>query len=393
MRILLISRMLPFPPDNGSKVRAAYTALHLAQRYEVVLGCFAVDEECSPRWVEYSDRFWDFKVVPCPAPGPRLRAWFSSEPSDVQRYQIADMVHYIDKMIAQFSPEVVIVDDPALTPYVVSLPDRVRILAYDSVKTLWFERSQALETGPWRALWVFRRLKAALHHRRIAGYYDLCIVTSEQDRAALLATSPAWKRVEIVPNGLNLADYPMGLAPLQPDTLVFPGALTYPPNLDAARYLVHDILPCIRAEAPNVRLFITGQIPTDGSAPEGPGVVYTGYVPDVRPIVAGSWACVVPLRAGAGTRIKILEALALGTPVVSTALGAEGLAVTAGVDILMAEDAAGFAAQTVKLLRSPKLRERLTTAGRRLIEQQHDWERLGERFTALVSEFASKKEK
>jgi glycosyltransferase involved in cell wall biosynthesis len=99
------------------------------------------------------------------------------------------------------------------------------------------------------------------------------------------------------------------------------------------------------------------------------------------------------LRAGAGTRIKILEALALGTPVVSTALGAEGLAVTAGVDILMAEDAAGFAAQTVKLLRSPKLRERLTTAGRRLIEQQHDWERLGERFTALVSEFASKKEK
>jgi len=242
------------------------------------------------------------------------------------------------------------------------------------------------------AVWGLRRLKFAAFLGRIARVYDLGIVNSEEDRAALVATSPDWARVEVLPNGLDLGAYPLGLATPDPATLVFHGALSYAPNLQAVRLLVDEILPRVRAEVPGVRLLVTGRIPTDGTAPQGSGVVYTGYVPDIRTVVAGAWASPTPLKSGAGgARFKVLEALALGTPLISTAMGAEGLAVTDGVDILMAEEPAAFGAQTVRMLRSPELRQRLAEGGRRLVEQRYNWARLGERLAARLEDLVARR--
>jgi glycosyltransferase involved in cell wall biosynthesis len=390
MRIVIISRCLPFPADNGGKLRVAHLSLYLAQRHEVALVCFAEGEKTLPDRVELADRFVDFKVLPPATPGSRLRRWLSPATSEMQEFNSAEMAHAVNSLVDRFDPDVLVAGDPALTRYVAPYPDRVRVLDYVCVGTLQLERLQAISSGRGQVLWALRRLKFAAHLRQIARHYDLCVVNSEEDRAALLAAAPGWARVEVISNGLDLGTYPLGLAAPQPNTLVYPGSLTYAPNLDAAHYFVKDILPRIRAEVPATRLLITGKVPTGGSAPEGPAITYTGYVPDVRPVIAGAWVCPVPLRAGAGgTRFKVLEALALGTPIVSTAIGAEGVAVTDGVDILMAEEPADFATQTVKVLRSPELRNRLATAGRRLIEQQYDWEVLGARFGALISELMS----
>ena len=393
MRILILSPNWPFPADNGGKLRAASVASYLAQRHEVVFLCFTDTTESLARQPE-AMRFQEVQGVSVPARGSRLRRWFSRTPAGLQNYSSPAMARCVDTVIARFSPEVLLVGDPLLTQYVVPYADRVRILDYICVETLQFERLQAISTGLSRILWFLRRLKFAAYLRRITRYFDLCLVNSEEDQTALLDVASTWRKIEFLPNGLDLSAYPLGLAAPQPKTMIFPGALTYTPNRDAITYFLRDVLPRIRTQVPDVTLSITGQVPTDGSAPQAPGVVYTGYVSDIRPMIAGAWVCPVPLRTGAGgARFKVLEALALGTPIVSTMIGAEGVHITDGVNMLMAEEPEEFAAQTVKILQSPELRERLAAAGRQLIEQRYNWEVLGDRIAALAGELVDQKQK
>ena len=184
----------------------------------------------------------------------------------------------------------------------------------------------------------------------------------------------------------------MAPAAVEPNTLVFNGSLTYHANYDAMRYFLAEVFPLIQQQEPGVSLTITG--PTSGVDLSGlrlnDGVRLSGYLDDIRPLLASASACVVPIRSGGGTRLKILEAMALGTPVVSTSKGAEGLEVTPGKQILVADEPAEFAAQVICLLRAPALREQLRTRARRLVEQQYDWREIGQRFANLVEETACK---
>jgi glycosyltransferase involved in cell wall biosynthesis len=169
--------------------------------------------------------------------------------------------------------------------------------------------------------------------------------------------------------------------------LVYNGSLTYSANYDAMVHFLSEIYPLIREEEPGVSLTITGSLDgvdlgglnLDGS------VRLSGYVADVRPLVAGASVCVVPVRQGGGTRLKILEAMALGTPVVATPKGAEGLQVKPGQDVLLGRDPEEFAAQIVRLLRDPTLRENLSGHARRTVERRYDWTVLGRRFVDLVA--------
>jgi len=162
--------------------------------------------------------------------------------------------------------------------------------------------------------------------------------------------------------------------------------LTYSANYDAMRFFLDEIWHRIKSVEPSTRLQITGR--TDGvdlsGLALGDGAGLTGYLPDISPAVAGAWACVVPLRIGGGTRLKVLEAMALGTPVIATRKGAEGLDVTAEENILIADDPAEFATQTIRLLRDPALRKRLAGNARRLVETKYTWHAIGEQFNDLV---------
>jgi glycosyltransferase involved in cell wall biosynthesis len=168
--------------------------------------------------------------------------------------------------------------------------------------------------------------------------------------------------------------------------LIFTGALTYNANYDALAYFLAEIFPLIRRQAPDTRLRVTGStqgvdldsLPLDGQ------VELTGYLADIRPAVAGSWACVVPLRLGGGTRLKILEAMSLGAPVISTAKGAEGLEVENGVHLLIAETPAEFAGHVVRLLRSPSLRQELAGNAARLVAEKYEWSGIGAGFRQAV---------
>jgi glycosyltransferase involved in cell wall biosynthesis len=194
------------------------------------------------------------------------------------------------------------------------------------------------------------------------------------------------EQVFVVSNGIDSQFNHPGLAEPIPGSLVFNGALTYQANFDAMDYFLREIFPFILDQVPHTQLSITGSnhgVPLD-ALPTVDHVRFTGYLEDIRPAVAGSWACIVPLRVGGGTRFKILEAMALGTPVVSTLKGAEGLDVEPGKHILIADTPEEFAMQTVSLLRNPELRNMIATNAAFLVNEKYEWTKITENLCDLV---------
>ncbi len=388
-QVVFVSCWYPYPPDNGSKIRVHALLKALASRYRVSLVTFGpadanLDELahlCSECEVVVRDPFrrrW-------------LRAmlgWFLPLPRSVFSTYSARMARAVRRAVTRSRCAVVIASTMQVAPYVIHFGRTPKILEEHNFGTrMMWEHYRSAPGGLERGRrWVAWR-KTRRYERWAYPRFDVCTMVSVQDRQAVLAEMPALAhRVELVPNGVDMANYASSWPKLGAQSLVFNGAMTYRANYDAVAFFLRDVFPLIRGQLPNVRLSVTGS--TEGvdvaSLALDDHVTLTGYVTDIRPLVAGAWVCVVPLRAGGGTRLKILEAMALGTPVVSTSKGAEGLAVTPEQDILIADTPAGFAAQTVRLLRSPELRARLARNGRRLVEVRYDWQRIGQKWLQVV---------
>lgn len=237
------------------------------------------------------------------------------------------------------------------------------------------------------------RLRRRLTWWKHAGYLArLCTrmaavtVVSEAERLVLGGAGVPMDKIHVVPNGAAAEDLDRPHRPARPARVVYPGSVTYEPNFAAVRWFLTDVLPRIRAARPDVEYWVTGDVgdrPVH-ALPNADAVRFTGRLPDVKTAVGDATATVVPLLVGGGTRLKVLESLALGTPVVSTTKGVEGLAVAAGHDVLLADDAESFARQVLEVLNDPVLADRLSAAGRDLVRRHYTWDAIGDRFLALV---------
>jgi len=224
--------------------------------------------------------------------------------------------------------------------------------------------------------------------RRALRQFDICVTISEDDRAKFLKLFPG-AQVAVVPNGVDLDYFQPQPAPPDGANLVFVGSMQYTPNADAVLYFYRDILPLIKQRRkqhrPDVHFYVVGWGPSEEitALNEDPHVTVTGFVEDVRPYVANSVLTVVPLRFGSGIRNKILEAWAMARPVVSTSLGAEGLAVQHGENIILADDPSQFAQAVLNLLDDRQQRMRLAQAGRQLVEDKYAWSKVSEEMNAV----------
>jgi len=217
--------------------------------------------------------------------------------------------------------------------------------------------------------------------------FDACTVVSEQELDQVTRIAPDCP-AGVVPNGIDLDDYVGDFGIPQPNTLIHTGALSYSANRDAMSYFLNDIFPLINRERDNLTVRITGRADqaTLEGLPRHDGVIFTGYLDDIRPVVAQSWVSIVPLRIGGGTRLKILEAMAMGTPVVATSKGAEGLEVTDGENILIADTPDRFADALLRLLDDRPLRSRLAANARRLVEERYRWGDIAGRLDRLIGQ-------
>jgi glycosyltransferase involved in cell wall biosynthesis len=396
MRILFLSTWFPYPPDNGSKIRAAYLLRALAAQHDVVAVAFCpVSGKDSGDQARHTN---DHPVVPVPddpfrhVNAPQWVKYLSPFPLAFRASPAMKMA--VANQTAGLWDAVVAVQMP-VAQYALQVDAGTRVIDVDTALNFQMrERYLAQERPIARAsAWVSWQ-KARRYESRMLRRFQAATVVSQAEVASLERMVRNTK-CSVIPisNGVDCDHNRPGLAQPQPNALVYNGSITYSANYDAMRWFLAEVYPRIKAQIPGVSLTITGatrDVDLVGLALDDT-VRLTGFVDDVRIPVAEASICVVPIRQGGGTRLKILEAMALGTPVVATSKGAEGLAVTDGDNLLLADNPESFARRTAELLGNAALRHDLAANARRLVEGRYDWEAIGQRFADLVETTAKEK--
>ena len=283
----------------------------------------------------------------------------------------------LEQLISTTNPDVVHVDSLDLSGYLPIVIRKPTVCVHHNVESQLLRRRGEGMRGP---LGKYFDLQAKLMQREEiewAPKVALNVMVSPQDRDSMAAMTPS-SRFVVVPNGVDTRVFSMA-RPEGRTGIVFVGGYTWQPNRDAMAYFCEEILPLLRRDGFN------GPVTWVGRAPEAVreeylrkfGVVLTGYVEDIRPVVQGAACYVVPLRSGGGTRLKILDAWAMGMPVVSTSVGCEGLATEDGENILVRDDPAAFADAVQLVLRDPQRQASLGRAARETTERLYDWEVIG----------------
>lgn len=402
MKILWVCPFFPYPPDTGIRLREYNLITILSRCHQITL--FSLIDSAAE--LDYLDemRASCASVIAMPPTSERRRdardallGIVDKRPLRFYGRKSGEVMALLRRLLEQEAFDVLLVETLFMSTYVWDLlpcKNTTTILVEHNVET--FVQKQILQTVtsmPKRLRkWIYYKSFIEFE-RRACQLFDTVVTVSELERRYLLDLAPRVnsERVVVVPNGVHLAHGLVAASGVEADSLIYSGALTYEANLDAMEYFLTAIMPLIWAQRPGVKLRITGK--TDGvdlsRLPSDERVIFTGYLEDVRPAIAQSWACVVPLRWGGGTRLKVLEALASGTPVVSTSKGAEGLDLRAGQDLLVADEPPDFAAAVLRLLQDPDLRETLRRNGRRAVETKYDWQIIGRRFSDFVERAAA----
>ncbi len=390
--ILFLSWWWPYPADNGSKLRIYNLLRRLSREHRVTLLSFAEDGDATPERIEHLRGFCaHVEALPKPTYNPgalkALLGYFSPWPRSLVDVYSPAMAERVAAVTSGAPPvDVVIASEVQTMRYITAVPLLPAVLETPEVAIFRDRVSQAAGWGRrMRAQLTLTKLQNALRRSMQRG--AALTVVSEVERDYIRAFAPPGARIEVIPNGVDTeANRPNPTIAPDADTLIYTGAVTYHANYDAVDYFVREVWPLVRARVPQARFIVTGgtgQVDVSHLAAQ-PGVTFAGYLPEIAPAIQKSWLVVVPLRVGGGTRLKILEAMALGVPVVSTSKGAEGLNVRPGENILIADTPAQMADTICRLFEDGEQRARLVEGGRALVENEYDWAAIAHRLTNVI---------
>jgi len=382
MRVLYISVAYPLPANNGAKMRlwAILRAIKNAG-HELSLASFAEPGEVAGTEQELATVCTDRDIVTLSYTrlsaggdyGKRLRGIFSSSPFTLERLRSREMRARLERRVRERSFDVIVCDNVFAA---VNLPAGASPVVMNSqnVEYLILQRYIEHERNLFKALYArleaskLRRFEAAMYRRAI-----LAMACSTVDTGLIRSLCPGIETA-VAPNVVDVREYPAG-AGEEPLTVLYQGGMDWFPNRDALQYFVRSILPLVQKEVPGVRLIAAGRNPSQefrASFSDVSALEFTGTLADLRPVIARAAVCVVPLRIGSGTRLKILEAGAMGKAMVSTSVGVEGLDFVPGREILVADDPTAFARDVVQLLRDPARRRAIGEAAHNRVLQNYD---------------------
>ncbi len=389
--LLLISRCPPFPLYHGDRLIPYHLARELsARRYQISLLAFYQQPEDIAEVPRYSRFFKSVTLIR--EPKRSMRSYWQRYRQPGQRFPTCaedswspEMWQTIQKALQTQRCDAVHVFGGVQVyeyfPLIRHYPNV--IVPYESY-SLWLERAVQEE------LRRIPRWNKEMQHRITSSYeswmfshYDRVVVLTDRDARALRSLNPETPAIAI-PNGVDI-DYftPTGYEPDEP-ALLFTGNYDYAPNLDAGLRLARDIFPRVKAAVPEARLYlIGGNPPPDLRAYASPDIEITGRVPDLRPYYELSTIFVSPLRLGAGIKNKILEAMAMGKPIVATPLSCDGIPALHGQNVLIAQTDEELAKNAILLLKNAKLREIMIRSGRQLVEQQFTWAHVADLYEDL----------
>lgn len=386
LKVLAIDEEIPCPPDTGKRIRTWNLLRRLAPRHRISLLCYGERDERAISAIQSAGI--DVHLVDSIANhrGWQLHARLFANLFSPYPYSVSK--HYTRRFQRQLN--LLLQNEPfdllhcEWTPYArfLEAADRIRTLvsAHGVESQIWFRRARHSNTVPERIFFALQALKMRRFEQRALRRANWVTTVSPLDAETIRAWGAA--SISLVENGVDPDEFRPATEPGNPSDLLFVGSLDWFANQDGVLYLLEQIWPLIRSQQPQARLRIIGRRPPaqlEKRIGYSPSVELIGEVSDVRPFFSRAAVVVVPLRIGGGTRIKILEALSMGKAVVSTSVGAEGLAVVDGVHLLLADSPQEFARRAIDLLNFPEERRRLGENGRKLAVQRYSWNHLADR--------------
>lgn len=389
-KLLFLSHILPYPPDSGAAIRTSNTLRILGGVFDVTALCFARETQSAQAGgirerAAILREHGDIEAFPIPAERSRvrgiwdhLRSTLTGRPWVRFLYESREYGARLRKELSRDDIALVHVDSLDLLAYLSAVEHLPRVCVHHNVESALLERRARAESGVRR--WYIRHQARLLE--RAEGKWcprmDLNVAVSEEDRRAFRDLAPR-ARFTVFPNGVDVERYAPG--PGDGEGLVFVGGTTWFPNRDALAFFHDEILPLLhaRGERPPVRWIGSASEEDRAEFGGAEGLTLTGYVEDERPLMREAACFIVPLRVGGGTRLKILNAWAMGLPVVSTTIGCEGLNARDGENILVADTAEEFAEAVTRVTHDPALRDRLARAGREVAVSHYSWDVIGKR--------------
>jgi polysaccharide biosynthesis protein PslH len=406
-RLLYFAPKECWPPSTGGQLRNFYLARELAAAGEVVtyLGfsdgrARAADQAGT---YEFAGRNpvgeWCEKLITLPlettyTPAKLARGLIGRTPLPVLNYTTPQMQAALTQLLDESDFDLVHVQGLHLADYlplIRAARSRPKVICdWHNVESELMQRyGERAGSAPKRAYAALTARRMAGMEKRIVREFDAHICVSERDKEQIMALGPT-APVVVIENGVNVEYFTPKPTdpPAKKHRIVFVGSMDYHANVDAVLHFAREAWPLVHQQLPQLTFTIVGRNPAPEVAALGqqPSIEVTGRVRDVRPYLREAFASVVPLRIGGGSRLKILEAMAAGLPLVSSALGAEGIDVRHGENILLAETPAEFAAAIAQICQDETLQRRLAEAGRRLVEAHYDWPAVVANLRALHEE-------
>lgn len=392
-KLLFLSHILPHPPDSGAAIRTSNTLRILGRSFDVTALCFARETRSveAGGLRERADALaahGRVEAFPIPADQRKIRAvWdhlrsvFTARPWVRFLYDSRAYGARLAQVLSGGDIDLVHVDSLDLVAYLPELNALPTVCVHHNVESALLERRADAESGVRR--WYIRHQARLLEgaERTWCPRVDLNVVVSEDDRRIFRNLAPD-ASFAVFPNGVDIERYAPG--PREGDGLAFVGGTTWFPNRDALAFFHDDVLPLLHARGERPRVRWIGSVSDEDREAYGrtDGLTLAGYVEDERPLMREAACFIVPLRVGGGTRLKILNAWAMGLPVISTTIGCEGLEARDGENILIADTAREFAEAIVRVVHDRALRDRLGHAGRRVAVSRYSWNVIGQEMTA-----------
>jgi glycosyltransferase involved in cell wall biosynthesis len=388
-RLLFLCQTLPFPPDSGVAIRTYNVLRLLAERFEVTALCFyrrrkGVLADRLAASIDGLRELATVEVFPIPQEYSRARLIWDHVRSVSASRVYTDYVHAsaafsgrLRDVIANQRPQIVHVDSLDLVRYLPMIAQLPVVCVHHNVESALLARRARIETSRLKRTYLAHQARLmAKAEREWCPKVSLNVCVSQEDAASLQTLAPGGKYC-VVPNGVDVELFSPGKGDGR--GLVFVGGTTWFPNRDALEYFATDILPIIRQRVPDVTVSWVGRATEDEQRHyrDVHGIDVTGYVDDIRDRVHHAACYVVPLRVGGGTRLKILDGWAMGMPMVSTSIGAEGLDAQDGVNILLRDEPQTFADAVCRVLADAALRKRLATAARATAVESYSWTTIG----------------